>query len=85
LSHYFTTSEIVLLREHFMSFQNNIPSENQRSDAAIIFGYSSNDDSFVSFGVDTPGVLNLLRDNSNSTDFEAAGGIDPQDLTRIMQ
>ncbi|MEP0265372.1 T9SS type A sorting domain-containing protein [Dokdonia sp.] len=80
ISHYFTTSEITILQTHFAASQNNAPEDNNGGDAAIIFGYSFDDDAFVSLGVDTPDVLNILGDNSNTTDFEAAGDIDPQDL-----
>lgn len=79
VSHYFTTSEMAILQEHFDTLSNT-DSQDRGSDAAVVFGYSFDDDSFVSFGVDTPDVLNFLGDNSNTTDFEAAGDIDPQDL-----
>jgi len=80
VSHYFTANEMAILQEYFGTLTNNESAENIGSDASIIFGYSADDDGFISFGVDTSDVLNILGDNSNTTDFEAAGDIDPQDL-----
>ncbi len=80
LSHYFTTSEVAILQDHFSTTANNDSSDNRGSDASIIFGYSFGDDGFISFGIETPEVLTVLGDNSNTADFEAAGDIDPQDL-----
>lgn len=80
ISHYFTVNELAILQEHFSAFTNNDSLDNRGSDASIIFGYSFEEDAFISFGIETPGSLNVLGDNSNTTDFEAAGDIDPQDL-----
>lgn len=80
LFHYFTTNEVAILQEHFNVNFPNTTSQNRGGDAAVAFGYSFDDDSYVSFGIDTPDILNILGDNSNTTDFEAAGDIDPQDL-----
>lgn len=80
VSHYFTSSEITVLQEHFDTSLNDVPSENRGSDVATIFASSFDDDAFVSFSVDTPDILNILGDNANTTDSEVAGDIDPQDL-----
>jgi hypothetical protein len=78
LSHYFTSNEMTILRNHFND-QTRDASENQIMGEAIFYGPNTTQDIFISFGVDAAESFNDLGPGLDISDFEAAGAIDPQD------
>lgn len=78
LSHYFTSNEMTLLRNHF-SNQTNDVSENRMPGDTVFYGYNFEQETFTSFIINDPVSLNDIGPNSPTSDFEAGGVIDPQD------
>ena len=77
LSHYFTSNEMTILRNHF-SNQTSDVSENQIPGDTVFYGSNFEQETFTSFIINDPASLNDIGPNAPTSDFESAGAIDPQ-------
>lgn len=79
ISYYFSTAEIIALRDYF-STTVTYPSEAQRGNDITIYGPNTDEDEFVLFDPATPTVLTAIGNNSGTADFESSGDIDPENV-----